>query len=212
MVSAGPSEALKRGLDTALAGLVLLLAIPLMLVASLLIYLEDRGPVFYKQKRIGQHLREYDMLKFRSMRVNDVPVELLGQVSGNHPLVTRVGRVIRRFRIDELPQLLNVLSGDMSIVGPRPAIPEQVQRYNSFERRRLLMPSGMTGWAQVNGNTHLSWPERIALDVWYVDHWSLWLDIVILIRTVSVVVLGERPNRWALQEALKHEDCPRRCN
>ena len=198
--------ALKRGADVVLAAAALVLAAPLMLATALLILLEDGRPVLYTQRRAGRHGRAFRMLKFRSMRVNDVPVEVLGPIGEDHPLVLRTGRIIRRFKIDELLQLVNVLRGDMSLVGPRPTIPEQVERYGPFERRRLLVRPGLTGWAQVNGNVHLGWPERIVLDVWYVDHWSLLLDARILLRTLSVVLLGERPNELALHEALAHAD------
>ena len=197
---------LKRGLDLAVAGSVLLLSLPLMAVVALLILLEDGRPVLYAQRRAGRGGRAFALLKFRSMRVNDLDVEAPGPTGDRHPLVTRTGRLIRRFKVDELLQLLNVLRGEMSLVGPRPTIPEQVARYGDFERRRLLVPPGLTGWAQVNGNTRLTWPERIVLDVWYVDHWSLWLDLRILAKTASVVLLGERPNAPALHRASAHAD------
>jgi lipopolysaccharide/colanic/teichoic acid biosynthesis glycosyltransferase len=184
----------------------LLLLWPLMLLMAAFIYLEDHGPVFYNQLRTGRGFREFDLRKFRSMRLNNIPVEQIGQVRQDHPFVTRIGRLIRRFKIDELPQLFNVLRGQMSLVGPRPAIPEQALRYNDFERRRLRMRPGMTGWAQVNGNIELSWQERILLDVWYVDHWSLGLDLAILVRTIGVVLRGERPGVNALREAMAYAD------
>jgi lipopolysaccharide/colanic/teichoic acid biosynthesis glycosyltransferase len=117
-----------------------------------------------------------------------------------------VGRWIRRYKVDELPQLLNVLRGDMSLIGPRPAMPEHKQKYTAFEYRRLSIRPGMTGWAQVNGGMELSWPERIVLDVWYIDHRSLWLDIAILWQTLAVVIFGEEPDRAALEEALAYAD------
>jgi lipopolysaccharide/colanic/teichoic acid biosynthesis glycosyltransferase len=195
---------MKRVLDIVVSSLVLLSLFPLMAVVALAIRLEDGGPIIYRQRRVGRHSRGYDLLKFRSLRVHNTPAEQLGQVREDHPLVTRVGRVIRRFKIDELPQLCNVLRGDMSLVGPRPTLPEQVARYSGFERRRLLLRPGMTGWAQVNGNTQLAWPERIALDIWYLDHRSLWLDLTILAKTFQVILRGEWPNTRAVQEALFH--------
>jgi lipopolysaccharide/colanic/teichoic acid biosynthesis glycosyltransferase len=138
---------------------------------------------------------------FRSMRVNDFSPLRVGQVRGEHPLVTPVGRWIRRLKVDELPQLLNVLRGDMSLVGPRPALVDQVESYTDFQRRRLEMRPGMTGWAQVNGNIELEWAERILLDIWYIDHCSPWLDLRILWRTSAVVIFGERSNRQALKDA-----------
>jgi len=172
-----------------------------MIIVSLLILIDDGWPVFLKQKRIGQNFKEFELLKFRSMKVNNIPVEQMGQVREDNPLVTRIGRIIRRFKIDELPQLINVLLGDMSLVGPRPTVPEQVKRYTDFEKLRLKMKPGITGWAQVNGNTQLSWDERIKLDVWYIEHWSLWLDFIIVIKTIKVVLFGERPVTKAIKEA-----------
>jgi lipopolysaccharide/colanic/teichoic acid biosynthesis glycosyltransferase len=117
-------------------------------------------------------------------------------------MVTPVGRWLRRFKIDELPQLLCVLRGDMTLIGPRPTVLEQVREYTAFQRRRLDVPPGMTGWAQVNGGIEISWPERILLDVWYVDHRSFWLDLKILRRTISVILFGQVPNSTSLQEAI----------
>ena len=192
---------LKRLLDITLAAAVLLALSPLLIATVICIVLEDGLPVFFTQKRAGQNGREFDILKFRSMRVNTEAAETMGTVTGSHPLVTRTGRFIRRFKIDELPQLINVLKGDLSLVGPRPTLLAQVQQYSDFERRRIKMKPGMTGWAQVNGNISLPWEERIALDVWYVENWSLTLDMEILLRTVGVVLFGETPNRRALEEA-----------
>lgn len=196
---------IKRLFDLIVSGGVILLTAPLMGLVALLIYLEDRGPVLYPQKRVGKGLREYEVYKFRSMTVNEVPVHEMGQVSEAHPMVTRIGRFIRRFKIDELPQLFNVFKSDMSLVGPRPTVMEQVRQYDDYQKKRLNMRPGMTGWAQVNGNVRLSWEERIALDVWYVDNWTPTLDFVILFRTVGVILRGEHPNPAALEEALKHE-------
>jgi lipopolysaccharide/colanic/teichoic acid biosynthesis glycosyltransferase len=119
-------------------------------------------------------------------------------------MVTPVGRWIRRFKIDELPQLLRVLRGDMTLIGPRPTVLEQVEEYTAFQRRRLHIPPGMTGWAQVNGGIEISWPERIMLDVWYVEHRSFWLDMKILWRTTAVVLFGEMPNPKSLEEAIAY--------
>jgi lipopolysaccharide/colanic/teichoic acid biosynthesis glycosyltransferase len=198
--------AVKRLLDIVVSLAVMLVMLPVTFVVALLIYLTDRGPVFFMQKRAGPGEVEYEVYKFRSMRVNNISADEMGQVRGDNPLVTPIGRFIRRFKLDEFPQLINVVRGEMSLVGPRPTIIEQVRRYDDFERRRLLMRPGMTGWAQVNGNTELSWAERIALDVWYVDHWSLWLDLVCLAKTVQVIVQGERPNPRPLAQALEHKE------
>lgn len=193
-----------RALDIALSSVALALTWPALAAAAALIVLEDGGPVFYPQERVGKDGRLFRMHKLRSMRVNDLPVHVVGQVSHEHPMVTRVGRFIRRYKIDELPQMLDVLTGEMSVVGPRPTVAEQVERYTPFQRRRLEVRPGITGWAQVNGATALTWDERIMLDVWYIDHRSFWLDLRILLRTPAVALLGERPHPEALREAQEH--------
>jgi undecaprenyl phosphate N,N'-diacetylbacillosamine 1-phosphate transferase len=197
----GRHLALKRAFDVLGAALGLVFALPVCFVVGALILMEDGPPIFYTQARIGKDGRRFTVLKFRSMQVNDLPTETPDEVTESHPLVTRTGRFLRRLKLDELPQLLNVLRGDMSLVGPRPALPGQVERYHPFQRRRLGMRPGMTGWAQVNGGIRLSWDERIVLDVWYLDHWSLKLDALVLSKTLRVVLFGERPNRQALQHA-----------
>ncbi len=201
---------LKRAVDVAAAGTLLVALAPLLALTALGIAVEDGRPVLFRQMRVGAGGREYALLKFRSMRVSPEGTDELEQVRAGHEGVTRVGRVIRRLKIDELPQLLNVLAGDMSLVGPRPAVARRVREYDALQRRRLEVRPGMTGWAQVNGNTEISWDERIELDVWYVDHRSLLLDLRILCRTLLVVLLGERPNPRALETASLHADSARR--
>lgn len=195
----------KRLFDLVVAACALLLLSPLLLLTTLLILLEDGQPVFFRQNRAGQGGTPFSIFKFRSMTVNNAPVETMGAVTAAHPLVTRVGRVIRRTKIDELPQLLNVLRGELSLVGPRPTLLGQTEAYDSFERRRLALKPGVTGWAQVSGGIYLPWEERIALDVWYIDNWSLGLDFEVLLRTVGVILQGEKLNGRALSEALEHE-------
>ena len=192
---------IKRLIDLFGAAAVLLVLSPLLLITMLCIWLEDGLPIFFTQRRAGQGESEFDILKFRSMRINNEPAETMGIVTGSHPLITRTGRFIRRFKIDELPQLFNVLKGEMSLVGPRPTLLAQVRDYDAFERRRLEMKPGMTGWTQVNGSINLPWDERIALDVWYTENWSLLLDFKILLQTVEVVLFGETPNPRVLAEA-----------
>lgn len=192
---------IKRAIDIVISASVLIVFLPLMLMVSLMILVEDGRPVLYRQKRVGKDFKEFELIKFRSMKVNNIPVEEMGQVREDHPLVTKVGKVIRRLKIDELPQMINVLMGDMSLVGPRPTVPEQVKSYSDFEKIRLKMKPGITGWAQVNGNTQLSWEERIKLDVWYIEHWSIWLDFLIIIKTIKVVIFGEKPVTKAIKEA-----------
>jgi lipopolysaccharide/colanic/teichoic acid biosynthesis glycosyltransferase len=166
--------------------------------------------VLYVQRRSGADGEPFDIFKLRTLRVHDVPAHRMAQVRAGDAMVTRVGRVLRRSKIDELPQLLNVLRGDMSMVGPRPTLPEQVERYDAFQRRRLAMRPGLTGWAQINGGTELPWEERIYLDVWYVDHWSLGLDARVLARTLGVVLGGERVRPEPLAAARAHADGLRR--
>ncbi|AKT37588.1 sugar transferase [Chondromyces crocatus] len=194
----------KRALDVSVAGLALAGTLPLMAVTAALIALEDGRPVLFVQRRVGRGGRLFDMLKFRTMRENSLTIQQTGQVRGDHPLVTRVGRVIRRYKLDELPQLVNVLRGDMSLVGPRPTYPEHAATFTSLQQRRLEVLPGCTGWAQVNGGTLYTWDERILMDVWYVDHWSLGLDLRILLRTVGVILGGEREGGEVLQRARDH--------
>jgi lipopolysaccharide/colanic/teichoic acid biosynthesis glycosyltransferase len=195
------APAVKRAVDLVVSALALAAALPVLLIVSWLIYLEDGGPVLFRQRRVGLGGREFELLKFRTMRRCHPLTEATQEVGNDHPLLTRTGRVLRRFKLDELPQLINVLRDEMSLVGPRPTVPTQVVGYNAFQSRRLLVRPGMTGWAQVNGNVRLSWNERITLDVWYVDHWSLRLDARILARTLLVVLFGENPNDHALRQA-----------
>lgn len=200
-------QTLRRLVDIIVSGALLLLCAPSLLCIALAIWLTGGGPVLFRQRRAGLHNQTFQLLKFRSMRVNDLTVDdATGatEIREEHPLVTPVGRWIRRFKMDELPQLLNVLHGDMSLIGPRPTVPEQTEKYTAFEFQRLDILPGMTGWAQVNGGIELSWPERIILDVWYVHHRSLWLDFRILWRTIAVIVIGEKLNSGALAEAIAY--------
>lgn len=176
----------------------------LLPIIALAIWLTDRGPVFYRQQRVGRLGRQFTVLKFRSMRINNLPFDDVTEIRTGHPLVTPVGNFIRRFKIDELPQILNVLNGQMSLIGPRPTIADQVEKYTPFQRRRLEVRPGLTGWAQVNGGVELSWPERIMLDVWYIDHRTIWLDLRILARTARVVLFGEKLDISARQKAEDH--------
>jgi lipopolysaccharide/colanic/teichoic acid biosynthesis glycosyltransferase len=181
---------LSRVLDVALAALLLLVTAPLLALAALAIRLESRGPVFYRQRRVGRDGEPFELWKLRTM----VPgAESMGAgiyVLDGDPRITRVGRMLRRFSLDELPNLVNVLRGDMAIVGPRPTVQEQVDRYTDRQRRRLEVKPGITGWAQINGRTSLPWPDRIELDVWYVEHRSIRLDLRILARTARMLATG----------------------
>jgi lipopolysaccharide/colanic/teichoic acid biosynthesis glycosyltransferase len=182
---------MSRALDLVIGGVLLLLSAPLLVAAALAIKLESRGgPAFYRQRRVGRHGAPFELWKLRTM----VPgAEEMGAgiyVLEGDTRITRVGRLLRRLSLDELPNLLNVVKGDMALVGPRPTIQEQVDRYTDRQRRRLEVKPGVTGWAQVNGRTSLPWPERIELDVWYVDHRSLALDLKILARTARLLATG----------------------
>jgi lipopolysaccharide/colanic/teichoic acid biosynthesis glycosyltransferase len=179
-----------RSLDIVLASAALLVLSPLLALAALLIKLESRGAVFYRQRRVGRGGRPFEMWKLRTM----VPgAETMGAgvyVLEGDSRITRVGRRLRRFSLDELPNLVNVVRGEMAIVGPRPTVQQQVDRYTERQRRRLEVKPGITGWAQVNGRATLPWPERIELDVWYVEHRSLALDLRILAKTVRMLASG----------------------
>ena len=175
----------KRLLDTCAAGLGLVLLSPLFLIVSVLIRLDSRGPVFFRQERAGKGGHPFRIFKFRSM--HDTPAPARGHQSARDPRITRVGRWLRRLSLDELPQLINVFKGEMSLIGPRPALPYQIERYDAFQRRRLTIRPGITGWAQVHGRNALSWEEKIRLDVWYVEHFSLLMDLRIIFITVTAV-------------------------
>jgi lipopolysaccharide/colanic/teichoic acid biosynthesis glycosyltransferase len=179
-----------RALDILLAAVLLVVTAPLLALAALAIRLESNGPVFYRQRRVGKDGRPFEVWKLRTM----VPgAESMGAgiyVVEGDPRITRVGRLLRRFSLDELPNLVNVLKGDMAMVGPRPTVQEQVDRYTERQRRRLEVKPGITGWAQINGRTSLPWPERIELDVWYVENRSMRLDLRILARTARMLASG----------------------
>lgn len=182
---------MSRVLSLLIAVPVVILALPLGLVVAALIVIEDRGPVFFLQDRVGWNGRRFQVFKFRTMSVGAHKTGLGLNVSSDDDRITGVGRWLRRFSVDELPQLLNVLSGDMNVIGPRPALPFQVEKFTAFQRRRLEVRPGLTGWAQVNGRNALSWSERIEADVWYVEHRSLWLDLRILGRTPRAILSTE---------------------
>ena len=181
---------MSRALDVLLAALGLAVTSPILALAALAIRLETPGPVIYRQHRVGRDGRPFDLLKLRTMVSG---AEFMGAglaLDQGDPRITRVGRALRRLSLDELPNLVNVLRGDMSIVGPRPTVPVQVEQYTERQRGRLAVRPGITGWAQVNGRTALPWHERIELDLWYVEHRSLGLDLRILARTVALLVTG----------------------
>jgi lipopolysaccharide/colanic/teichoic acid biosynthesis glycosyltransferase len=176
-------------IDRALAALALIVTSPILLVAMVAIRLESRGPAIFRQTRVGRDGVPFELYKLRTMRLgSDRGPDVA--LSAGDPRITRVGAFLRRYSLDELPNLVNVLRGEMAIVGPRPTIQSQVDRYTERQRRRLEVRPGLTGWAQVNGRVSLPWPERIELDVWYVEHRSLRLDLQILARTLRLLVTG----------------------
>jgi lipopolysaccharide/colanic/teichoic acid biosynthesis glycosyltransferase len=181
---------LPRAFDVAVAAVGLAVASPVLLVAAVAIRLDSRGPAIYQQRRAGRDGRPFDLYKLRTMQLGADPIGVGTPVLPGDPRVTRVGRVLRRLSLDELPNLLNVLRGEMAIVGPRPTLPAQVELYSERQRRRLEVKPGLTGWAQVNGRAGIPWAERIELDVWYVDHRSPALDARILARTARLLLSG----------------------
>jgi lipopolysaccharide/colanic/teichoic acid biosynthesis glycosyltransferase len=186
----GRGDALRRVLDVVGAGTGLVLAGPLLAAAAIAVKLEDGGPVLYRQQRIGQNGEEFDLLKLRTMVVGAEREGAGWAVDHGDPRITRVGRVLRRLSLDEVPQLWNVVHGEMSLVGPRPTLAYQVEQYSPRQRRRLEVKPGITGWAQVNGRARLRWADRIELDVWYVENRSVWLDLKILARTPVALFTG----------------------
>jgi lipopolysaccharide/colanic/teichoic acid biosynthesis glycosyltransferase len=181
---------LPRAVDVALASIGVVAASPFLLIAALAIKLDSRGPVLYRQPRSGKDGAIFHVYKLRTMRLGADPVGVGTPVLEGDPRVTRVGRLLRRLSLDEAPNLINVLRGEMAIVGPRPTLPAQVEGYTPRQRRRLEVKPGITGWAQVNGRAGIPWDERIELDVWYVDHRSPSLDLRILLRTARLLVTG----------------------
>ncbi len=180
----------RRAFDIVVAATALAMAAPLLLIAIVAIRLESKGSAIYRQRRVGQHGRDFELLKLRTMVVGAERQGAGFAVNEGDPRITRVGRVLRRLSLDELPQLVNVVRGDMSLIGPRPTLRYQVERYNERQRRRLDVKPGITGWAQVHGRARLPWDERIELDVWYVENRSLWLDVKILARTPLALFSG----------------------
>ena len=181
---------MRRALDVAVASAGLVVAGPLLAVAALAVKLEDRGPVLFRQTRVGKDGVDFELLKLRTMVVGAESQGAGYAVDCGDPRITRIGRLLRRTSVDELPQLWNVVRGEMSLIGPRPTLRYQVDRYDEHQRHRLDIRPGITGWAQVNGRAALPWAERIELDVWYVEHRSLAVDVKILLRTPFALLGG----------------------
>jgi lipopolysaccharide/colanic/teichoic acid biosynthesis glycosyltransferase len=181
---------IRRALDVVVAALALAVSSPLLLAAMVAIRLESPGPVIYRQRRAGRGGKPFDVLKLRTMVDGAEHIGAGLAVNANDSRITRVGAFLRRSSLDELPNLLNVLRGEMTLIGPRPTLPAQVDQYTERQRGRLAVKPGITGWAQVNGRASLPWSERIELDLYYLEHRSLALDLRILLRTPAMVLGG----------------------
>jgi lipopolysaccharide/colanic/teichoic acid biosynthesis glycosyltransferase len=181
---------LRRAVDILVSSLALLALSPILLAAAIAIRLESRGPIIFRQRRSGLHGQEFEALKLRTMVQGAEGIGAGLEVNAGDARVTRVGALLRRTSLDELPNLVNVLRGEMSLIGPRPTLPVQVAQYDERQRGRLAVKPGITGWAQVNGRASLPWPQRIELDLYYIEHRSLSLDLRILARTVAMVLGG----------------------
>jgi lipopolysaccharide/colanic/teichoic acid biosynthesis glycosyltransferase len=179
-----------RIFDIAAASVALIVFSPVLLIAAVAIKLGSRGPVLYRQRRVGRDGREFEMLKLRTMVEGSDPVGVGKVVARDDPRVTAAGRLLRRTSLDEIPNLVNVLRGEMAIVGPRPTIPAQVEDYTPHQKRRHEVRPGITGWAQVQGRAGIPWEERIELDVEYVERRSSGLDLRILLKTVQLLITG----------------------
>ncbi|CAN5824711.1 N/A [soil metagenome] len=186
----GEGDEVNRAVDVFVAGAGLALTSPILGLAALATKLESGGPILYRQTRVGRNGEDFEVLKLRSMVVGAESLGAGYAVDRGDTRITRVGRILRRTSIDELPQLWNILRGDMSVIGPRPTLRYQVEQYDERQWRRLEVRPGLTGWAQVQGRASLPWAERIDLDVWYVDHRSPRVDLEILLRTPLVLFRG----------------------
>ena len=182
---------IKRIIDFLLSLIGLIILLPVFIIIAILIKLGSKGPVFFTDKRVGVNNKVFKVYKFRTMVDKAMTMGMGIETAQDDPRITKIGKFLRNWSLDELPQIINVLKGDMSLIGPRPALEHQVQKYTEEERKRLLMRPGLTGWAQVNGRNLLSWKERIKLDNFYIDNFSLWFDLKILLLTPKVVLSKE---------------------
>ncbi|MCE1248897.1 MAG: sugar transferase [Firmicutes bacterium] len=181
---------MKRLIDIVLSLIILFIISPLLIACAIAVKLESKGPIFFLQERVGKDGRLFNIYKFRTMIVDAVKKGLGYEILEGDDRITKSGNFLRRWSIDEFPQLLNVLKGEMSLVGPRPTLKYQVDQYDDFQRRRLEVQPGMTGLATVRGRNLLSWNERIEYDVWYVDNYSLILDFKIIYETFGTILRG----------------------
>lgn len=182
---------MRRAFDIVVAAGALALAAPFLLAAVVAIRLESRGSAIYRQRRVGRDGRAFDVIKLRTMVTGAEHIGPGLAVSEGDTRITRVGRLLRRTSLDEVPNLVNVLRGEMAIIGPRPTVPVQVEQYTPRQRGRLAVKPGMTGWAQVNGRAEIPWDQRIELDLWYIEHRTWALDLKILLRSVRIVFGGD---------------------
>ena len=178
---------MKRIFDVIASGLGLIVLSPLFLILAIWIKLDSKGSVFYRQVRVGRYNKDFRIFKFRSMRVGADKGSLV-TIGGHDPRVTRSGYFIRKYKFDELPQLINVLKGDMALIGPRPLLVEYLPLYSQEQARRHEVRPGITGWAQCHGRNNISWTEKFKLDVWYVDHCTLWTDLQVIFITIMKVL------------------------
>jgi len=183
--------AVKRILDVIISVIGLILLSPIFLVIAILVKIDSTGPVFFRQERIGKDGKPFYPFKFRTMIDGAVNKGLGYTVAVNDDRITKLGSFLRKWGIDEFPQLINVLKGEMSLVGPRPTLRYQVEKYNDFEKKRLLVKPGLAGWALIHGRNSLTWEERIKYDVWYVENWSLWLDVKIIFKTFYLIFIQQ---------------------
>lgn len=197
----------KRALDLALAAPAAVVLAPLFAALAAAVKLESSGPMFFRQERIGRSGRPFQIFKLRTLYDTPParPADYL--IAPDDVRITRVGAFLRRWSLDELPQLWNIVRGDMSFVGPRPTLGYQVDQYTDFQRRRLEVLPGVTGWAQIHGRNGLTWPQRIEHDVWYVDNRSLWLDVKILLQTPRILlqprsIYGDAQGDWGERESV----------
>jgi lipopolysaccharide/colanic/teichoic acid biosynthesis glycosyltransferase len=179
---------IKRIFDVIISLISLIVLFPIFTILGVLIKLDSKGPIFFIQERVGKNSKIFKMYKFRTMIINSEKVGLGYSVKKDDSRITKVGKYLRLTGIDELPQILNVLKGEMSLVGPRPTLLYQVKKYSYWEKRRLEMRPGITSLMIISGHNKLSWPEKIKTDIYYIGHWSLWLDLKILFRTVWVII------------------------
>jgi lipopolysaccharide/colanic/teichoic acid biosynthesis glycosyltransferase len=180
----------KRAVDLLLGSVAVVLLSPFLLLTVLAIKVDSAGPVFFRQERIGRNGRPFQLIKFRSMMVGAHTIGAGVLVEAKDNRVTRIGRLLRRFSIDEIPQIFNVLGGSMSLIGPRPTLSYQVERYDEVQRRRLLVRPGITGWAQVHGRNGIDWDQRIKLDLIYLQRLTLSTDLLVILKTIPVVLWG----------------------